>query len=59
MTCDVCGMEVANSEEMKMHMEREHPLDERDGDEELESPDFADDKEVDQAQRAPIIPGKN
>jgi hypothetical protein len=53
--CDVCGTEVANSEEMKAHMEREHPLDERDKDEELESPDFAED----QANMAPIVPGKN
>jgi hypothetical protein len=49
--CDVCGTEVANSEEMKAHMEREHPLDERE-DEELEEPDFVD-------QPAPIAPGKN
>jgi hypothetical protein len=49
--CDVCGTEVANSEEMKAHMEREHSLDERE-DEELEEPDFAD-------KQAPVIPGKN
>ena len=35
MKCEICNAEVANSEEMKLHMEREHPLDER-GDEELE-----------------------
>jgi hypothetical protein len=29
MKCDVCGEELANSEEVKAHMEREHPLDER------------------------------
>ena len=54
MKCDVCGAEVANSEEMKAHVEREHPLDERE-DEELEEPDYADDK----VQPAPVIPGKN
>jgi hypothetical protein len=52
--CDVCGAEVANSEEMKAHMEREHTLDERD-EPALEEPDFADDK----VQPAPVIPGKN
>ena len=54
MKCEICDEEVANSEEMKAHLEREHPLDER-GEEELEKPDLLDD----QAQRAPIIPGKN
>lgn len=41
MKCEVCGAEVANSEEMKAHQEREHSLDERD-DEELEAPDLID-----------------
>ena len=54
MKCDVCGAEVANSEEMKAHMEREHTLDERD-EPELEEPDYADDK----VEPAPVIPGKN
>jgi hypothetical protein len=53
MKCDMCGAEVANSEEMKAHMEREHTLDERD-EKELEEPDYADEK----AQPAPIVPGK-
>jgi hypothetical protein len=42
--CEVCGTEVANSEEMKAHMEREHSLDERD--EELEEPDLMDREEA-------------
>lgn len=50
MKCDVCGTEVANSEELKAHMEREHTLEER-SDEELESPNFAEDKEE---QPAPV-----
>lgn len=54
MKCEVCGAEVANSEEMQAHVEREHSLDER-GDEELEAPDLMED----QSQRAPIVPGKN
>ena len=29
MKCDICGEELANSEEVKAHKEREHPLDER------------------------------
>ena len=55
MKCDVCGTEVANSEEMKAHKEQEHSLDERD--EELEEPAYMD-GDQDQSQRAPIIPGK-
>jgi hypothetical protein len=54
MKCEICDQEVANSEEMKAHMEREHPLDER-GEEELEKPDLMPDPE----QVAPIVPGKN
>lgn len=54
MRCEICDTEVANSEELKAHMEREHPLDER-GDEELEKPDLMEDE----APPAPIVPGKN
>ena len=54
MKCEVCGTEVANSEEMKAHMEREHPLDERE-EQELEEPDYADDK----AEPAPIVQGQS
>ena len=54
MRCEICDQEVANSEEMKAHTEREHSLDERDEDEALEEPAFLDD----QSKRAPIIPGK-
>lgn len=50
MKCEVCGTEVANSEELKAHMEREHSLDERD--EELEGPDLAPDREEVTAGRA-------
>ncbi len=55
MKCDVCNAEVANSEELKAHMEREHPVGEQ-GDEELEAPDML--KEA-QEKGAPVIPGKN
>jgi len=55
MKCEICNAEVANSEEMKLHMEREHPLDER-GDEELEKPDMM--PEAEEA-APPIVPGKN
>jgi hypothetical protein len=41
MRCDICDEEFANSEEVKMHKERVHPIDER-KDEELESPDKMD-----------------
>ena len=44
MKCDICGAEVANSEELKAHMEREHTPSERD-DEELEAPDLIPDEE--------------
>jgi hypothetical protein len=52
--CEICDQEVANSEEMKAHMEREHPLGER-GDEELEKPDMLEEPEM----PAPVVPGKN
>ena len=43
MKCDVCNEEFANSEEVKLHKERVHPLDERkSGDENLEQPDMMD-----------------
>lgn len=56
MNCEICDAEVANSEELKGHMEREHPLDERgDVDEELEKPDLLEAP----VPQAPVIPGKN
>lgn len=39
MKCEICDREFANSEAVKLHMERDHPLDERE-DEELEKPDL-------------------
>ena len=54
MKCDICNQEFANSEEMKAHKERDHTLEERGGTE-GESPDMMHD----QAERAPIVPGKN
>ncbi len=54
MKCGICDAEVANSEELKAHMEREHTLEER-GDEELEKPDLIDQP----LSGAPIVPGKN
>jgi hypothetical protein len=45
MKCDICDEEFANSEEVKLHKERVHPLDERksgDEDENLETPDNMD-----------------
>ncbi len=39
MKCEICGHDFANSVAVKLHMEREHPLDERE-DEELEKPDL-------------------
>jgi len=56
MKCEICDAEVANSEELKAHMEREHTLDERgDDDEELEKPDMMEQPLA----GAPIVPGKN
>jgi ribosomal protein S26 len=54
MQCDICGAEIANSEAMKDHKEREHPMGDQ-GDEELEAPDMLSGQE----QGAPIVPGKN
>lgn len=39
MKCEICDREFANSEEVKLHVERDHPLDERE-DDELEKPDL-------------------
>ena len=35
--CQICDQEVANSEELKAHMEREHPAE--GGEDETEEPD--------------------
>jgi len=51
--CEICSQEFANSEEVKAHMERDHTLEERD-DAELEAPDM-----IEQAESAPVVPGKN
>lgn len=56
MKCEICNAEIANSEELKAHMEREHPLDERE-DEELESPDLAPEKTEEPMVHG--IPGRN
>jgi hypothetical protein len=39
MKCEICDREFANSEALKLHTERDHPLDERE-DEALEKPDL-------------------
>lgn len=54
MKCEICDAEVANSEELNAHKEREHPTGGQ-NDEELEAPDM-----LDQSERgATIVPGKN
>ena len=55
MECEICGAEVANSEALKDHKEREHPMGGDEGDEDLESPDMLSGQE----HGAPIVPGKN
>ena len=42
MKCDICDLEVANSEELKAHKEREHPVAD---DNELEKPDMMEGQE--------------
>ncbi|HEY1455858.1 MAG TPA: hypothetical protein VGG31_05135 [Candidatus Dormibacteraeota bacterium] len=44
MRCDICNEDFPNSEEIKLHKEREHPMGER-KDEELESPDRVEGEE--------------
>jgi len=39
MKCEICDRDFANSEVLKLHVERDHALDER-PDEELEKPDL-------------------
>jgi hypothetical protein len=55
MKCEICDAEVANSEAMKAHMEREHPAGGGEDDDELEAPDMLDQSE----KGATIVPGKN
>lgn len=38
MNCDICGQEVANSEELKAHKEREHPIGDEQPEEEMPKP---------------------
>ena len=46
MKCDICDAEFPNSEALKAHMERDHPMGEESKESELEKPDFlADDSE--------------
>jgi len=45
MKCEICDREFANSEEMKLHMERDHPPDERE-DQELEKPDLSEEAKL-------------
>ena len=54
MKCEICDAEVANSEAMKDHMEREHPVGDA-GDDDLEAPDMLSQQE----KGATIVPGKN
>ncbi len=55
MKCEICDADVANSEELKAHLEREHPLDERSDEDELEKPDLMEEP----VPLAPVIPGRN
>ncbi|HUE68995.1 MAG TPA: hypothetical protein VMP38_12475 [Candidatus Acidoferrum sp.] len=54
MKCDICDEDFANSVELEKHKEREHPMGE--GDEKLEKPDMMQEED---AQQAPVVPGKN
>ena len=48
MKCEICGKDLANSEELKAHLEREHPAAEND--EELEKPDLMPDEQGEPAE---------
>jgi hypothetical protein len=54
MKCEICDADVANSEELKAHMEREHPMGGQ-NDDELEAPDMLEESK----RGATIVPGKN
>lgn len=47
MECDICGHEVENSEDLKHHMEREHPT----GAGDLETPDHLGETQGESAER--------
>ncbi len=56
MKCDICDEEFPNSEALKAHRERDHPMGEESKEPELEKPDFlADDSESEPEQPEPIV----
>ena len=56
MKCDICDQEFPNSEAVKAHKEREHPIGEEKQDVELEKPDFlADDSEPEPELSEPVV----
>jgi hypothetical protein len=55
MKCDICDQEFANSEEVKAHKERDHPMGgQKDAD--LENPDMMDkDSESEPVEPEPVV----
>ena len=55
MKCDICDQEFANSEEVKAHKERDHPMG-RQMDSDIEKPDTMDkDSESEPVEPAPVV----
>jgi hypothetical protein len=54
MKCDICDEEFANSEQVKAHQEREHPMGKQE--EEVENPEMIDkDSDSEPAEPAPVV----
>jgi hypothetical protein len=57
MKCDICDHEFANSEEVKAHKERDHPMG-RQTDADLENPEMAEmdkDSESEPVEPEPVV----
>ncbi len=55
MKCDICDQEFANSEEVKAHKEREHPMGTQKN-EDVENPDMMDkDSESEPVEPEPVV----
>jgi hypothetical protein len=55
MKCDICHEEFANSEEVKVHKEREHPMGKQQDDDLVEPDAIGKSSESDPSEPAPVV----